>query len=327
MAIVPYSISANDITVLSRPDAPVSVEIRGSIKPDRPLAHGWLTTAEIEPGFHVFAARYDCHESYAIDQASPVGLVLNLNLGDTTGAVTPKQQYHIPNSSFTTLLFNEPEPVKLLRDRLKRQERCGVSLSPDWIQSGAFTRFDDTGLLARKLAQRRIVEVGAASPALLAAGFRLFEACNFAGPLAGLRREAAALAFFAEAITNSEDRGPSRPASRIELMRVERVRDMLNHLSPDMDLRLAELADHHGMSVRTLCRHFRLAFGTTVLGYVTERRMENARIALQSGGATIDQAAHIAGFAHTSNFSAAFRRRYGQPPGKIAGARSKAHRD
>jgi AraC-like DNA-binding protein len=78
---------------------------------------------------------------------------------------------------------------------------------------------------------------------------------------------------------------------------------------------LADLADHHGMSFRSITHHFRVMFGTTILGYVAARRMEKANAALEDG-LSIDQAAHIAGFAHTTNFSAAFRNRYGHPPGK-----------
>jgi AraC-like DNA-binding protein len=88
-------------------------------------------------------------------------------------------------------------------------------------------------------------------------------------------------------------------------------------LAPDVEVRLVELAASHGMSVRSLCRHFRKTFGTTVLAYVSEKRMENARVTLEQKGFTIDQAAYIAGFAHTSNFSSAFQRRYGYRPSKL----------
>ena len=122
------------------------------------------------------------------------------------------------------------------------------------------------------------------------------------------------LAFFAEAFANMEDVRQPRSASRIEIKRIERVKEMLDSLPPGADVRLVGLAAHHGMSVRSLSRHFRQAFGMTILAYVAERRMENARIALAAGGLSIDQAAYIAGFAHASNFSSAFRKRYGYSP-------------
>ena len=178
-----------------------------------------------------------------------------------------------------------------------------------------FERFEDTGIIGRTLARRGLSDSIAAAPVLLSAATRLFAAFNIDGPLAGLRREAAGLAFFAEAFANAEE-VRLRPASRVETNRIRRVKEMLDSLPPDVDLRLVELAAHHDMSVRSLCRHFRLTFGMTLPGYIAERRMENARAALEREGSTIDQAAYLAGFAHTANFSLAFRRRYGYPPSK-----------
>ena len=150
-----------------------------------------------------------------------------------------------------------------------------------------------------------------APPALLSAASRLFGAFNFDGPMSELRLEAAALAFFAEACA-SADRIDS--ASRFENARIMRVKDLLDSLPPDADVRLFEHANQHDMGARTLCRHFRQTFNTTILEYVAQRRMEAASVALQHEGATIEQAAFIVGFAHASNFSRAFRRRYGYPP-------------
>lgn len=164
------------------------------------------------------------------------------------------------------------------------------------------------------LAKFDVTEARAASPELLAAASRLFAAFEFEGPLAGLRREAAALAFFAEALASVEARRYPQAGSRIEAGRVERVRQLLDSLPSDAEIRIVDLAAQHGLSVRSLSRHFRATFGTSILGYVAERRMEKARVAIMKHGVTIDQAAHIAGFAHSANFSTAFRRRFGYSP-------------
>jgi AraC-like DNA-binding protein len=150
---------------------------------------------------------------------------------------------------------------------------------------------------------------------MLAAAHRLFAAFDLEGPLAGLRREAAASAFLAEAFSGPQALQQSRSVSRSDAGRIMRVKDMLDSLAPDVDLRLADLAQCHGMSIRSMTRHFRLMFGTTIFAYVAARRMEKASVALEDG-LSIDQAAYIAGFAHTTNFSSAFRNRYGHPPGK-----------
>ncbi|MBI4625823.1 MAG: helix-turn-helix transcriptional regulator [Verrucomicrobia bacterium] len=77
---------------------------------------------------------------------------------------------------------------------------------------------------------------------------------------------------------------------------------------------LAVLARSVGLSETTLKRGFRQVFGTTVFGYLRERRMERARSLLQSGEATVLEAAARVGFSNPSNFAAAFRRQFGLNP-------------
>lgn len=314
MAISPYPIFAADILALSTAAVPVSVELKSSTKFDRPLAHGWIETAVIEQGFNVYATRYDSYDAYNIIKDVDLGFNLALNLGDDISADYPGRLAYLPTGNVNVASFDEAVPIRLHRGERKRQIRCGFSLRPEWINAGMFERFDEAGIVGKAIAQRGISEAAVASPALLAVADRLFSALNFDGPLAGLRREAAALAFFAEAFTHLENARQSRPASRIEVGRINRVKEMLDNLAPGAEVRLVELAAHHGMSVRSLCRHFRQTFGTTVLAYIAERRNQDARIALAAGGVTINQAAYIAGFAHDSNFSSAFRRRYGYSP-------------
>lgn len=314
LAIASHPIFAADIIALSTAASPVSVETKKSTKLERPLAHGWIESATIEPGFDVFATRYDSYDAYSIVKGIELGYHFALNLGDELSADYPRRVAYLPSGNFNTASFDEPVPIKVHRGERRRQIRCGFWLRPEWINSGMFERFDDTGIVGNALSQYGISEAAVASPALLSLADRLYAAFNFDGPLAGLRREAAGLAFFAEAFTNLDNIRRPRPASRIEIGRIERVKEMLDSLPVGADVKLVELAAHHGMSVRSLCRHFRQTFGTTILGYVAERRMENARIALAAGGLTIDQAAYIAGFAHASNFSSAFRRRYGYSP-------------
>ncbi len=268
----------------------------------------------IEPGFTVYATRYDSYDTYNISKAVDLGFNFALNLGDEISADYPNRLAYLPSGNINFASFDEPVPIRLHRGERKRQIRCGFSLRPEWIGAGMFERFDESGIVGKGLAQRGISEAAVASPALLAVADRLYSALNFDGPLAGLRREAAALAFFAEAFTSLETARQPRPASRIEVERIKRVKEMLDTLPPGADVRLVELAAHHGMSVRSLCRHFRQTFGKTILGYVAEQRMENARIGLAADGLTIEQAAYIAGFAHASNFSSAFRRRFGYSP-------------
>ncbi len=110
------------------------------------------------------------------------------------------------------------------------------------------------------------------------------------------------------------------PSAR-DLKRVRKVREHLDSLGPLDAVALTDLAKTAGMSIRSLSRHFRVAFGVTITAYVSNARMESARRALARGEATIDFAAYVAGFSHTANFVRAFKHRYGFTPGSIAGKR------
>ena len=75
-----------------------------------------------------------------------------------------------------------------------------------------------------------------------------------------------------------------------------------------------EIAAKIGVSVNTLQRLFHAGHGTTVFHYVRMRKLEQARLALENEGVSIAQAAYIAGYNSSANFSTAFKRRYGFTP-------------
>lgn len=77
---------------------------------------------------------------------------------------------------------------------------------------------------------------------------------------------------------------------------------------------LEALAREVGLSETTLKRGFHQVFGTTVFGHLRSLRMEHARTLLQSGRATVIEAATLVGYSNPSNFASAFRRQFGLNP-------------
>src|SRR5690606_11869517 len=91
----------------------------------------------------------------------------------------------------------------------------------------------------------------------------------------------------------------------------------------------ARLAVLSGMSEAALNAGFRTMFGGTVYEVLRDRRLDLARIALETTDVPVKQIAHGVGYNHVTNFINAFTRRYGAPPrryirgraaGGIAGA-------
>ncbi len=79
-------------------------------------------------------------------------------------------------------------------------------------------------------------------------------------------------------------------------------------------LSLMELAALVGVSDRTPRRGFRKLFGTTVFGYLTEKRMEKAEQFLRGSNMTVAEVANLVGYTHLGHFAAAFKKKYGITP-------------
>jgi AraC-like DNA-binding protein len=129
-----------------------------------------------------------------------------------------------------------------------------------------------------------------------------------------LRFEAQALDLLAEAFGRlagsaaSTSRGLSARAHR----RLHAVRELVESEAAN-GLSIDDIARHAGSNVTTLQQQFRATFGTTIFAALRDARMRRATDALQAG-ASVSEAAYIAGFASPANFSTAFKARFGIPP-------------
>ncbi len=81
--------------------------------------------------------------------------------------------------------------------------------------------------------------------------------------------------------------------------------------SPDL------LARACGMSLRSLQRLCREMLDCSPRDFIRARRMQAARSALEQGGASVTQAAWIAGYSSAANFGTAFKRAFGVTPGHL----------
>lgn len=95
--------------------------------------------------------------------------------------------------------------------------------------------------------------------------------------------------------------------------RLERIKALI-----DADLAnppsLCELAATFGMSQQDLAAEIRDGLGVSLAQYIQSRRMERARVLLESGNLPLKQVAYKVGYCHASNFCTAFKRYFGKPP-------------
>lgn len=114
-----------------------------------------------------------------------------------------------------------------------------------------------------------------------------------------------------QGLSQCQQNAPSRP----EHARLERVRSLLEQ-SPEQDFTLAQLAAVAAMSQSSLRSKFRRRYGCTLFDYLRDCRLALARRYLLEGH-SVQQAAWMCGYQHATNFSTAFRRRYGLSPGEV----------
>src|SRR5262245_8250827 len=78
-----------------------------------------------------------------------------------------------------------------------------------------------------------------------------------------------------------------------------------------------ELADRLGVTARHLRRAMETELGVSPIELAQSRRLATARQLLVDGGLPVTEIAFAAGFASLRRFHAAFRDRYGRPPGSL----------
>jgi AraC-like DNA-binding protein len=86
----------------------------------------------------------------------------------------------------------------------------------------------------------------------------------------------------------------------------------------DESIRIGQLAALAGMSESTFHRHFRTVTHMTPIQYQKAVRLQQARLALVSGGLDVAEVAHAVGYDSASQFSREYRRLFGAPPGRDA---------
>lgn len=101
--------------------------------------------------------------------------------------------------------------------------------------------------------------------------------------------------------------------TRADCERLEAARDFIERCF-NQPLTVTRIARHAGMSETKLSGAFKERFGCTVMGYLTQTRMERSRRLLRDSDLAITQVALEVGYEHSGNFSTAFRRMYGITP-------------
>ncbi len=131
-----------------------------------------------------------------------------------------------------------------------------------------------------------------------------------------LMLEGVMLQLLGSALSQQRHHPQRSPALSGAAQRLEQVRRLLEQ-HPEKTYSLATLAQLAAMSTSSLRVKFRQAYGQSVFDYLRDCRLALARRYLAEGY-SVQQAAWKSGYQHATNFSTAFRRRYGMAPSEIS---------
>lgn len=146
----------------------------------------------------------------------------------------------------------------------------------------------------------------------------------YAGQSRRLHLESCALGLMAAQLDAAQRCEHGIPGSSSEQRRMLHARDILDHRLTDPPT-IYELARIIGTNDFKLKRDFKQTFGTTIFGYVRQRRMERALTDLHAGR-LVGEVARRVGYECPRCFADAFRRHFGILPSEITGRNSRLPR-
>ncbi|BAY34367.1 transcriptional regulator [Nostoc carneum NIES-2107] len=131
------------------------------------------------------------------------------------------------------------------------------------------------------------------------------------------------LALYLDLIADNQE--PVRNLPRLKPDTIARIHQAKEILTAQIEHppSLSALAQLVGVSDRTLQRGFQILFQTTVVGYLTQLRLDKAEKLLRQGERTVAEVANLVGYGHLGHFSAAFKQRFGITPSQcLAGKKT-----
>ena len=240
---------------------------------------------------------------------------VDIRLGDRTFALG--RDVSLPDGPLHGKLINCAEPDLLTRISKKNRHirKVVVTLPPDWIdEEEAGSGFDRAAL--RAFGRTHLASADwHPSPRIVSLAEQILHPPAYGGVLQNLYVESRSIEIVAEALRSftAESRQGVEAVRTREHERIRAVADLLG-TKGYVPSSLEDLARDAGMSVSTLQRLFRSAYGMTVFEFVRNARLDEARHSLEHEGISIAEAAYRSGYSNPANFATAFKRRFGVSP-------------
>lgn len=294
----------------------------------KPVLQGFLATEQFQQGLSLHTVNAQIVQPFSfeaeLEPSLKVSVVLagntRMNYGEHTLELGPGFGQRVPlaNAQACAIALNEAERCSHQATRPDIRQSLTLTLSHQWLESQQVSPSAIRQLLGRHLAtcNWRLPE-----PLGLMAGQILLYTSD--DPASRLMREGFALALAGSLIEQLNQPDSKADCGIEETRRGRQLMEFLTSGEADL-LSVTEIGNRLGMSAATLQRHARQTLGTSLNTYLRQRRLEKAYQALRYTGASITEAASLAGYTHTTNFTTAFKRHFGECPKAICLRRHRA---
>ncbi|UJJ30658.1 AraC family transcriptional regulator [Halopseudomonas maritima] len=298
----------------------VHADMSGGQAIDLPGVRGRMERLEFASGIVLYRMEYealdDCFVQVQNSFSEPwIGSALHLQGHSELAYPDGKTFTLTPDSALLMRVDPSGSRFHLFKGQLVRHVGVASTLAPlqarfDGQLPGRLALFTDNSFGDFQLGQSF-----SPSPRLRHLASNLFD--NHAkGSTRLLKLEGIANLFLAEIIELFCEENPTK--DRIVVWEDQSLSDIIAHIEHNLDgtLALSALANMAGLSENRLDQLFRQKFQLSCAEYVRNERMSTANRWLQSGELPVREVAKRVGYSHVSNFSRAYRARFGETPAR-----------
>ena len=301
---------------------PLSEEGAVRVQPTFGDAEGFREIVMLEDGFQVVLGDITCHKEAYLSMKSDDSLKFHFRLEGSSGMeISDNTENQITDYSMGVLLH--PEGLEKQEHYLAGEHERSVTLiceasflsemfgdTPDklpsqladFVRNGKATAYRDS--LPMK------VDMVTAANGILSTELR--------GSLRRYYIEGRALELLVlslQACIDAEANvdNPEKGMSQREVDRMHKTRELLEEqfVNPPT---IGEVARHIGLNEAKLMHDFKQLFGQTIFDFTQNLRMDEAKKLLETTERSITEIAFDVGYEYSSNFTTAFKRRFGITP-------------
>jgi AraC family transcriptional regulator, transcriptional activator of the genes for pyochelin and ferripyochelin receptors len=226
----------------------------------------------------------------------------------------------IRSNSFSSVIFYPEMEGKMCLPVDRRQFHLSIYISPSMLNTYFGGRLDQFPKALIDISQG-CVEIGFSHESpfskMMNQAIQHLLDCPYTGPMKELYMENKAIELIvhklAQTITTNDKR---ETPLKIELHETDRIHHARDLLCQDLENppRLSDLAHAVGTNHCRLNYGFRELYGTTVFGYLRQRRLTEAKRLVEEDGMNVTEAALSVGYNSISSFSKAFSEYFGMQP-------------